>query len=70
MSKRTKNRHNETQNFEVFFNAKYKTSFFIDIELFFAAEFIYENSFRLCALHFRLFYNNFKYIFNKNGNEQ
>ena len=43
---------------------------FIDIELFFAAEFIYENSFRLCALHFRLFYTNFKYILNKNGHEE
>ena len=26
------------------------------IELFFAAEFIYENSFHLCVLHFRLFH--------------
>ena len=43
---------------------------FIDIELFFAAEFIYENSFRLCVLHFRLFYINFKYILNKNGHEE
>ena len=42
----------------------------IAIELFFTAEFIYENSFRLCVLHFRLFYNNFKYIFNKNGHEE
>ena len=29
---------------------------FIAIELFSAVEFIYENSFRLCVLHFRLFY--------------
>ena len=40
---------------------------FIAIELFFAAEFIYDNSFRLCVLHFRLFYIG---IFNKNGHEK
>ena len=31
------------------------------IELFFTAEFIDEKSIRLCVLHFRLFYTNFKY---------
>ena len=39
-----------------------KSVLFIAIELFFAAEFMYEDSFRLCVLHFRLFF----YIFNKN----
>ena len=43
---------------------------FIAIKLFFAAEFIYENSLRLCVLHFWLFYTNFEYIFNKNGHEE
>ena len=31
---------------------------------FFAAEFIYENSFLLCVLQYRLFYNHLKFIFN------
>ena len=43
---------------------------FIAIEVFFAAEFIYENSFSLCVLHFRLFYTNVKYVFNKNSHEE
>ena len=42
----------------------------IAIELFFAAEFIYESSSRLCVLHFRMFYTNFKYIFDKNDHEE
>ena len=43
-----------------------KLDFFIAI-IFFAAEFLYENSFLLCVLHFWLVYNNFKSIFNKNS---
>ena len=43
---------------------------FIAIELFFAAEFIYENSSLLCVSQIQLFYNNFKYIFNKNSHEE
>ena len=42
----------------------------IAIILFFAAEFIYENSFLLCVLHIRLVYNNFKYMFNKKNSHK
>ena len=44
--------------------------FFIAIILFFAAEFIYENSFLLCVLHIRLVYNNFKSMFNKKNSHE
>ena len=47
-----------------------KLVFFIANILFFAAEFIYENSFLICELHFRLVYNNLKYILNKNSHEE
>ena len=47
-----------------------KLVFFIAIILFFAAEFIYENSFLICVLHFQWVYNNFKSIFNKNSHEK
>ena len=47
-----------------------KLVFFIAIILFFAAEFIYENSFLLCVLHTRLVYNNFKSMFNKKNSHE
>ena len=47
-----------------------KLVFFITITLFFAAEFIYENSSLLYVLHFQLVYNNFKSISNKNSHEE
>ena len=47
-----------------------KLVYFIAIKLIFAAEFIHENSSRLCVLHFRLFCTNIKCIFNKNGHEE
>ena len=47
-----------------------KLVFIIAIKLFFAGEFLYENSFLLWVLHFRLFYTNFKYIFNKNSHKE
>ena len=48
----------------------YEISLFIAIILFFAAELIHANSFLLCVFHFRLFYTNFKSIFNKNSHEE
>ena len=47
-----------------------KLVFFIAIILFFTAEFIYENSFVICVLHFRLVYNYFKSILHKNSLEE
>ena len=48
----------------------YEISFFSAIILFFATEFIYENSLLVCVLHFRWVYNNFKSIFNKNSQKE
>ena len=69
--KELKNPHNKT-SFEVaIFRCQHmKLVFFIAIILFFAAEFIYENSSLLCGLNFRLVYNNFKFIFNKKNSHE
>ena len=47
-----------------------KLVFFTAIILFFAAEFICENSSLLCVLHIRLVYNNLKSIFNKKNSHK
>ena len=47
-----------------------KLVFFIAIILFFAAEFIYENSSLLCVLHIRLVYNNIKSMVNKKNSHE
>ena len=47
-----------------------KLVFFIAIILFFAAEFVYENSFIIRELHFQWVSNNSKSISNKNSHEE